>query len=50
MIVNELTKRVLTIRKDRRDLEKLGYRRHETDWEIHRGGRYMDVIIDKGLG
>lgn len=37
MLVNHLTRRVLASRKEQRHLTKLGYRRHETDWEIHRG-------------
>ena len=27
-------------------MERAGYQRHETDWEIHRGGRYDEVIVD----
>jgi len=25
------------VRREHRDLVRQGYRRHETDWEIHRG-------------
>lgn len=46
MIVTSLTRRILAIRRQERELTKLGYRRHETDWEIHRGGRMGDVILD----
>lgn len=34
---------------DREETERLtaaGYRKHETDWEIHRGGRQGERIID----
>jgi hypothetical protein len=27
-------------------MTSLGYRKHETDWEIHRGGRHDEVISD----
>ena len=46
MKVTDLTRRALKIRRERRDLEARGYRRHETDWEIHRGAAYRQVIID----
>lgn len=39
-------RRALASRRERRQLEAAGYRQHETDWEIHRGGRYDEVIVD----
>lgn len=47
-------KNALRARREARHLEKLGYRRFETDWEIHRGflsgglcldGKIVDVKI-----
>lgn len=46
MIVNELTRKVLEVRRERRRMLAAGYRLHETDWEIHRGFRRDEVIID----
>lgn len=46
MIVTAFTRSTLKFRRQRLDLEKRGYRLHETDWEIVRGGRYMEVIVD----
>jgi hypothetical protein len=46
MKVTESTKRALSVRRESRRLESLGYRKHETDWEIHRGARYGEVIVD----
>lgn len=46
MKVTDRTCRVLAFRRQQRELERRGYRRHETDWEIHRGGRYNEVIVD----
>jgi calcineurin-like phosphoesterase family protein len=37
MKVTDLTRRTLAVRREARQMERLGYRRHETDWEIHRG-------------
>lgn len=49
MKVTENTRHALAFRRQRRDLAKLGYRIHETDWEIHRGHlthlRIVDVKI-----
>lgn len=39
-------RRTLAVRREARRLSALGYRKHETDWEIHRGGRYNERIID----
>jgi hypothetical protein len=33
-------------REEEASMTALGYRRHETDWEIHRGYRCREVIID----
>jgi len=46
MKVNSFTKSALAFRREERRLTKLGYRRHETDWELHRGGREKEIIID----
>lgn len=27
-------------------MEAAGFRKHETDWEIHRGGRWNERIVD----
>lgn len=36
----------LASRREAKKLEAQGYRCHETDWEIHRGGRYDEIILD----
>ncbi len=46
MKVTAVTRRGLDIRREERHLTKLGYRKHETDWEIHRGYRTGEVILD----
>jgi hypothetical protein len=46
VIVTDLTRRALASRREARRMLAAGYRRHETDWEIHRGGRHRDVILD----
>jgi hypothetical protein len=46
MKVTQLTRRALAIRKEARDLKKQGFRKHETDWEIHRGHEIGKVIVD----
>ena len=46
MIVTARTRQGLAFRREERRLLALGYRQHETDWEIHRGGRYKERIID----
>lgn len=46
MKVTGLTLRCLAVRREERTLRAAGYRRHETDWEIHRGYRHRDVILD----
>lgn len=46
MIVTNFTRQALTLRRERRDLEAKGYRRHETDWEIDRGGLTDHVIAE----
>lgn len=46
MIVTERTKRALAIRREARELGALGYRRHETDWELHRGAKMDQRILD----
>ena len=46
MKVTASTRRALGIRREARNLKRLGYRKHETDWEIHRGHRTGEVIQD----
>ena len=36
----------LAFRREEKRLLAQGYRRHETDWEIHRGGRQGERIVD----
>lgn len=46
MLVNDKTRRALVARRQQRELEAKGYRRHETDWEIHRGWMsYQKFVI-----
>lgn len=37
---------ILKHRRFARKMLKAGYRKHEADWEIVRGGRYREIIID----
>lgn len=46
MKVTKVTRQALAVRRERRKMEKAGYRRAETDWEIIRGGRNSEVIVD----
>jgi len=46
MIVTDFTRRALAIRREDRAMQSAGYRKHETDWEIHRGGLYREHIVD----
>ena len=46
MKVTELTRRALAVRREEKQMTALGYRKHETDWEIHRGARFGNVIVD----
>ena len=46
MEMTDRTRRILAIRREERRLKAEGYRKHETDWELRRGGRYRDVIVD----
>lgn len=46
MIVTENTRRALASRRENREMDRKGYRRHETNWEIHRGPRVGEIIID----
>lgn len=45
MKVTDFTRHALASRRQAKRLTAAGYRRHETDWEIHRGGRYNEVIV-----
>jgi hypothetical protein len=44
--VTDFTRNALAVRRERRRLEAVGYRQHETDWEIHRGFLCDHVIVD----
>ena len=46
MLVTDRTREILAYRREMRDLYKQGYRQHETDWEIVRGGRMKEKILD----
>lgn len=46
MLVTEFTRKALKVRREKRDLERAGFRMHETDWEIHRGGKIGQVILE----
>lgn len=46
MIVTPWVKRALAFRREERALTKAGFRRHETDWELHRGGMQHCVILE----
>ena len=46
MLVTDFTRNCLAARRQRKILEGKGYIRHETDWEIHRGGKQDDIIVD----
>ena len=45
MKINDTTKRALAFRRESKRLKSEGYRRHETDWEIFRGGRQDEIIV-----
>lgn len=45
MIVTSFTRAELALRRERRRFRRLGYRYHETDWEIIRGDRTDEHII-----
>lgn len=46
MKVTIFTRGALASRREKKRLTTLGYRQHETDWEIVRGGMYREVIVD----
>lgn len=46
MLVTDRTRRLLAARREQRDLTRKGFRRHETDWEILRGHRRTEVIVE----
>lgn len=46
LINNKRSKDILAWRRQERNLKKLGYNRHEADWEIHRGSLYGKIILD----
>lgn len=41
-----LTKLALAKRREERKMAKDGFRKSETDWEIHRGFRIDEVIVE----
>lgn len=46
MKVTAHTIQALAARREERRMKAAGYRKHETDWEIHRGGRQKERIVD----
>lgn len=46
MKVTDVTRRVLADKREEKRLRALGYRKHETDWEIVRGLGHDKVIVD----
>jgi hypothetical protein len=42
----DFIKHSLAFRREERRLLAQGYRIHETDWEINRGGRHNEIIVD----
>jgi hypothetical protein len=44
--VTEQTKRALAVRRERRDMERSGYRQCEPFWELNRGALYGARITD----
>jgi hypothetical protein len=46
VIVTELTREALKIRREMRDLTKQGYRRVEVDWRLHRGVLLREHLTD----
>lgn len=42
----DAAERMRLIEEEERKLTAEGYRKHETDWEIHRGGRLRERIVD----
>lgn len=46
MKVTGRTKSALAVRREARDMERKGYLKHETDWEIHRGSLQGRKIVD----
>lgn len=46
MLVTDRTRAALSVRREDRDMKKMGYRKHETDWEILRGPMVGGKIVD----
>lgn len=42
----EVIRDILKHRRFARTMRNKGYRRHETDWEINRGGKTDHLIVD----
>ena len=38
MKVTDFTRRALAVRREQRDMVRQGWKKHETDWQIVRGG------------
>ena len=46
MLVTDFTRDCLAARRQEKSLKDQGYKRHETDWEILRGGKQGGIIVD----
>lgn len=46
MKMTDATRKALAFRREERSLTKKGFRRHETDWEILRGARMDERIVE----
>lgn len=46
MKVTDFTRGALAFRRDRRDMQALGYQWTEGSWELHRGGKTDHRIVD----
>ena len=46
----DFIKSCLKARREIRDMKKAGYRMHETDWEIDRGSKQDQIIVDVKIG
>lgn len=44
--MTDFTRMALAVRRQHKRLTERGYRRHETDWEVVRGGRQQETIVD----
>ena len=46
MKMTDWTREVLAYRREKRRMEAAGYKYHELDWRMHRGGLMDHVIAD----